>query len=145
HGRHRRRKAVRLAPASSDCEDDRVVGGRHRAAPRVRIADEDCGSLRRLDLLTVNGEGRGTLHDDVELLVPVRARAGLVVLVDERLSGLLLERGADAERSYVEVAAYPDGTLVVFGLGKVVTERNDAVRSLRGSHSFPLISWSQII
>jgi len=41
------------------------------------------------------------LHDDVEFLVAVTARPGLVVSGNDRLTGLALEGGPGAERADV--------------------------------------------
>src|SRR5207253_7498799 len=102
--------------------------------PRRRRLNEDNGALRRVDLLAVQREGGASLHDDVQLLVLVRARAELVVLADDVLSGLRLVGRACAEGAYVERAAeadvHPVAVVRVCFLGK----RENSVSGLCGCH-----------
>ena len=109
-----RGEAVGLAAPAADGEDDRAVCLGDRLPLRGRVADEDDGALRRVELLAVDREGRSALDDDIELLVSVGSGPDLVVLPDDGLAGLLLVRRAGAERSDVEVRAKPDIDAVVF-------------------------------
>src|SRR6185437_14339427 len=88
-------------------EDDRLVARCDRLPCRLRL-DEDDGALRCVDFLAVERERRTSLHDDIELFLPVGARAELVVLADDVLPGLRLVAGARAEGAYVERATEPD-------------------------------------
>src|SRR4051794_8822098 len=85
-----RARRPRLAGGAADREDDRAVHRRSRASLRGWITDEDSGSARCADLLTVHGERGAAFDDDVELLVAARAGADLVVLADDRRALLSL-------------------------------------------------------
>jgi hypothetical protein len=75
------------------------------AARRARILHEHERPRRRLELLSVDLERRGALEDEVELLRPVRAEAGLGVLRDH-VRSLVGAEGADPERRDAERPAH---------------------------------------
>ena len=59
-----------------------------------RVADEDDRPCRRVDLLSVDGERRVPVDDDVELLVRDRR---VLVLPDQNVLGAGRRPGVDAE------------------------------------------------
>ena len=78
--------------------------------------------MRRLDLLTIERERRASLHDDIQLLVGVGARAELVVLADDVFAGFCLEACARSEGPYVERAAEADVHPVVVAFAGLLGE-----------------------
>src|SRR4051794_24621708 len=97
-----RRRLEHDARLRADGEDERVVLGRDRAAPRAR-AHEDERSLPRVYFLVVERERRAPTQDDIHLLMAV----GLGVLFEHALPRLLRAVGIGAEGADSEAA--PDG------------------------------------
>ena len=91
---------------SADHEDARLVGERPEAAPGLRLDEEELLGPE-LELLAVELDERAAAEDDVQLLVPIRAGAGLVVRPDEDVTGASRAVGPDAEPGRAERA--PDG------------------------------------
>src|SRR5581483_6804677 len=85
-----RARTERLTGRSADREDDRVVHGRDGRPLGGRVADEDHAAVRSVHLVTVDGERAPAGDDDVQLFVPARAGAELVVLADQAAARLRL-------------------------------------------------------
>jgi hypothetical protein len=102
------RDPERLARRSADRDHDRAVRLRRRAAAELRVADEDHGALRRVDLLAGDREDGVAGEDEVQLLVAVGSRACLVVLGHRGRPGGDRANGVDAECSDAELRAEPD-------------------------------------
>ena len=69
---------------AADREDGRARLDRDRVAAHRRVADEDDGAVRRVDLGAVERERRVARDHDVGLLVPERL---LGVLLDDVVAG----------------------------------------------------------
>ena len=98
-----RRRAERLAGLAADDHDRRFGLLGDRGSLRGGVADEDERARGSVDLVAVDREGRPAARNEVELLVPSRPLAQLVVVLDEPDPGLLGDVRVDAERLDVEV------------------------------------------
>ena len=117
-----RRRADRTG-CPADHEDARVVGERSEAAPGLRLDEEELLGPE-LELLGPELDERATAEDDVQLLVPVRAGAGLVVRPDEDVSRPGRAVGPDAEPGGAERAAEGMPDVVVDLCPRQVGEAN---------------------
>src|SRR5262249_16498431 len=107
---------VGLTRLRANREDDRVGLAGVRRPLRTRIANQQDGAVRAVDLLAVDVEPRMPGDDDVELLVSGR---DLLVLAGDRLLGLARPPGVDAERLDAEVLANRRPPPFVLELGDV--------------------------
>src|SRR5215212_1705864 len=119
-----RRDRERPPHRRADGDDERPVLLGDRAPAQLRVADEDGGAVRSIDLLARDREDRMAGEDDVELLVPIRAGAGFVVLADQSRPRRDGPHRVDAERADPEVGAKANVlALAVFLCGRRLADR----------------------
>ena len=98
------RRRRHRAGSAADHEHARAVDGGAGAAPGLGLDEQEL--LRaELELLAVELEEGAAGEDDVQLLVTVRAEAGLVVGADEHVARTHGAVGADAEARRAERAS----------------------------------------
>src|SRR5215203_1176940 len=129
-----RRDRERLPRRRADRDDERPVPLGDRAPAELRVADEDGGAVRRIDLLACDREDRVAGEDDVQLLVPVRAGAGLVVFPDHARPRGGRPHRVDAEGADSELGAKANVlALAVFLCGRRFDDRERGEPCLRCS------------